>query len=212
VTPRRSSTRCGRAPVWVSAALYAMLSVGALAAQPSSASAGDGEQADGVYGRFDGDLDLGVALGGELERGAARTAARFSAHYYSTAGVYASYRDALSRDDPDARLVSLGVDLRPLFIPRWSQGWEKGPALLDLLLDSASLSLGAYWGSHAREAHASRGLELGLGFGVPLFARASGPWIGARGLVRWPEPMLGGHELSALATLEWHWIANGPWL
>jgi hypothetical protein len=188
-----------------------MLSVSAMVVQPATSSAAEGGRADGVYGRFDGDLDLGVALGGELERDALRAAARATVHYFSTAGVYASYRDALDRDDADARLVSLGVDLRPLFIPRWSQGWERGPALLDLLLDSASLSLGAYWGSPAPEAHFSRGLELGLGFGVPWFARASGPWLGARGLVRWPDPMLGGHELSALATLEWHWVVNGPW-
>jgi hypothetical protein len=189
-----------------------MLWVRSVAAQPATASAAEGEQADGVYGRFDGDLDVAVALGGELERDAARAAARATVHYFCTAGVYASYRDALDRDDPDARLVSFGVDLRPLFVPRWSQGWEQGPALLDLVLDSASLSLGAYWGSSAGEAHSSRGLELGLGMGAPVFRRASGPWLGARGLVRWPEPMLGGHEVSAMATLQWHWIVNGPWL
>ncbi|MBN1609670.1 MAG: hypothetical protein JW940_23760 [Polyangiaceae bacterium] len=193
---------------WTSAGLLAS----AVTVGPPAAVGAEREQTDGVYGRFDGDLDLGVALGGELEKDAARAAARFSAHYFCTAGVYASYRDALSRDDPDARLVSFGVDLRPLFIPRWSLGWENGPALLDLVLDSASLSLGAYFGSAAPETHAPRGLELGLGFGVPLSARASGPWLGARGLGRWPEPMLGGHELSALATLGWQWMVHGPWL
>ena len=212
MTTRRSSPRHGPARVWMSAGLCTLLYVSAAAAQPAIATAAKDEQTDGVYGRFDGDLDVAVALGGELEKDAARAAARASVHYFWTAGVYASYRDALGRDDPDARLVSFGLDLRPLFIPRWSQGWESGPLLLDLVLDSVSLSLGAYWGRSVPEAHASRGLELGLGVGVPLFAQASGPWIGARGLVRWPEPMLGGYELSALATLEWHWIASSPWL
>jgi hypothetical protein len=211
VTTRRSAgghhTTRGRRP----AGLCALIYVYAVTAPPATASAAEAG-ADGVYGRFDGDLDVGVALGGEVERDAARAAARATLHYFSTAGVYATYRDAFSRDDPDGRLVSLGVDMRPLFMARWSQGWETGPALLDLLVDSASLSLGAYWGSSAHQGHASRGLELGLGAGVPLFAGASGPWLCARGLVRWPEPLLGGHELSGLATLEWHWIASTPWL
>jgi hypothetical protein len=85
--------------------------------------------ADGVYGRFDGDLDFGVGLGGEVEQHATRAAVRASLHYFWTAGVYASYRDALGRDDPDAQLASVGVDLRPLFMPRWSEHWETGPAL-----------------------------------------------------------------------------------
>jgi hypothetical protein len=211
VTGLRSASRRSRAPVWVAAGLCAMVTASAGIAAPAPSSVGR-EAHDGVYGRFDGDIEVGFALGAELEKDAARAAARATVHYFSVAGMYASYRDAFNRGSPDARLVSLGLDLRPLFIPRWSQGWEDGPALLDLMLDSAALSLGAYWGSSAPEARSSRGLELGLGFGVPLFTRASGPWLGARGLMRWPEPMLGGHVISALATLEWHGVMNGPWL
>src|SRR5690606_8087976 len=99
-------------------------------------------QTDGVYGRFDGDLNLFGGLGGELESGSGRALVQLSAHYYWTAGVYATYRAALG--DGQARLLadrigSLGVDLRPLFIVRWSFDWQTGPAVLDLFLDSISL-------------------------------------------------------------------------
>src|SRR3954452_20565636 len=49
--------------------------------------------ADGVYGRFDGDLDLGFALCAQFgSAGHAAAALRGSSHYFSIAGVYASGR------------------------------------------------------------------------------------------------------------------------
>src|SRR6187551_2800313 len=63
---------------------------GASARLPRSSEGGSG---DGVYGRFDGDLDLGLALGAELgSAGQAAPALRASAHYFSIAGVYLAGR------------------------------------------------------------------------------------------------------------------------
>src|SRR5882757_3946345 len=139
---------------------------------------------DGVYDRFDGDLDLGLALGAEF--GAAGKPAplvRGTAHYFSIAGLYAAGRFRAGGNSQPS-LGDFGVDLRPLFVPRWAKGYETGPAFFDLTLDSLSFSLGAFWRQKSEARAAVRGFELGLGFGLPLCSRAAGPWLEARGVVR----------------------------
>src|SRR5689334_7876866 len=71
---------------------------------------------DGVYGRLDGSLALGFAAGAELEGGEGRGALRIAGHYLWTAGVYGRYSDAFGGgSERPRRVVSLGLDLRPLF-------------------------------------------------------------------------------------------------
>ncbi len=183
---------------------------------------------DGVYDRFDGDLDLGLALGAELGSvGQAAPALRASAHYFSIAGVYFGGR-VKAGDESAPSLFALGVDLRPLFVPRWAKGYETGPGLLDLTLDSLSLSLGAFWsgrrtpgtapgsagaspgmfGAPPGQHRSERGFEAGLGFGVPLLARASGPWLEARALLRYPDAE--EREEAVLIALAWHGFVTTP--
>ncbi len=178
------------------------LSAGRAQAEPLATS-----RHDGVYDRFDGDLDLGLAVGAELgSAGNAAPAVRASAHYFSIAGVYLGGRIEAGHESAPS-LFSLGVDLRPLFVPRWAKGYETGPGLLDLTLDSLSLSVGAFWA--ARSAHdEERGFEAGLGFGVPLLARASGPWLEARGLLRYPDAEK--REEAVLIALAWHGFVTTP--
>lgn len=141
----------------------------------------DAPPSDGVYGRFEGDLDFALGVGAELDEGAARGALRFSLHYFYAAGFYATYRDAFSDDADVRRVLSFGVDLRPAFIPRWSKNMQQGPGFLDLALDSISLGLGAFWEQpKGRSFAADRGFETSLGFGVPLLGRATGPWLESR--------------------------------
>ncbi len=147
---------------------------------------------DGVYGRLDGSVAVAGSLGAELEDGEPRGALRLSAHYVWMAGAYARYSDAFGHaQQRPARVASVGVDVRPLFLPRFALDWEHGPALLDLTLDSLSLSAGAFWAkpasTTARSAMAQgddfgdeRGFEAGLGLGIPLLARAAGPWLDFR--------------------------------
>jgi hypothetical protein len=137
---------------------------------------------DGVYGRFDGSLALAASAGAELEAGEARGALKLSAHYLWTAGVYARYSDAFGAEDlRPARVASLGIDVRPLFLPRFSLDNEHGPAWLDLALDSFSLNAGAYFAApHQGDFGDVRGFETGLGFGVPLCGEARGFWLDAR--------------------------------
>ena len=137
---------------------------------------------DGVYGRFDGNIDLGLAAGVELEAGEPRAALRASGHYLSSAGVYFRYEDGFgSNDVRPLRVAALGIDVRPLFLPRFALDLQQGPALLDLTLDSLSLSAGAYVAQPELGAFADeRGFDLGLGFGVPLCGEARGLWLEAR--------------------------------
>ena len=164
---------------------------------------------DGVYDRFDGDLDLGLGLGAELgSAGHAAPAIRGTAHYFSIAGVYLEGR-VRARDDSARSLFGLGVDLRPLFVPRWAKGFETGPSFADLTLDSLSLSLGAFWTERPAHAlNAARGLEAGLGFGVPLFASAAGPWLETRGVLRYPDG--GSREEALFVALSWHGFVLTP--
>lgn len=138
--------------------------------------------ADGVYGRFDGSLTLGASAGAELDAGEPRGALKISAHYLWTAGVYGRYSDSFgSASERPLRAVSLGIDARPLFLPRFARDMEHGPALLDLTLDSFSLNAGAYFAQPTgRGFGEDRGFEAGLGFGVPLSGEAAGPWLEAR--------------------------------
>ena len=158
---------------------------------------------DGVYDRFDGDLDLGLALGAELgSAGRAAPALRASAHYFSIAGVYLSGRVNAGHDSAPS-LLGAGVDLRPLFVPRWAKGFETGPGFFDLALDSVSLSLGAFWARRDR-----RGFDAELGFGLPLLATAAGPWLEARGALRYPDA--GAREEAVILALAWHGFATTP--
>jgi hypothetical protein len=101
------------------------------------------------------------------------------------------------------------VDLRPLFIPRWSTNRQIGRPLVDLTLDSISLGLGAFFGEPENQSFGDeRGFELSLGFGVPLFARADGLWLELRGGLEWPNT--GDLREKALAVLSYHFYALSP--
>jgi len=178
-------------------------------ASARSAPAVQSASADGVYGRFDGDLDLGFALGAEFgSAGHGAPALRASAHYFSVAGMYASGRIKAGEQSAPS-LFGLGVDLRPLFVPRWAKGYEAGPAFWDLTLDSLSLSLGAFWAQRgAHEPGSSRGFDAQLGFGVPLLACAVGPWLEVRGALRYPDGA--SREEALLLALSWHGLVTTP--
>ncbi|HEY3667543.1 MAG TPA: hypothetical protein VGL19_16170 [Polyangiaceae bacterium] len=164
---------------------------------------------DGVYDRLDGDLDLGLGLGVELgSAGHAAPALRATAHYFSIAGVYLFGRARVG-DESARSLFAAGVDLRPLFVPRWAKGFETGPSAFDLALDSLSLSLGAFFTERApRARNPARGFEAGLGFGVPLFATASGLWLETRGVLRYPDAA--AREEAVFLALAWHGFVLTP--
>jgi hypothetical protein len=172
---------------------------------------------DGVYGRFDGDLDLSVAAGGAAVRGGSGGVALLRASFLQTAGFYTAYTDAFgAATTGPARTIALGVGLRPLFLPRWGLNMQHGPAIVDLTIDAFSLDLGVVWAAD-RDGRigGSPGLELALGTEVPLAGRAAGPWIGARGALRWAKSDLAGVSDAGPAiaptlflTFAWHFVSN----
>ena len=169
----------------------------------------------GVYGRFEGDLDLGLGLGVEAAGGHVAGASRLSLHYFSMAGITAGYTDAIGGEAGVERTVSVGIDLRPTFVPRWALNLEHGPGVVDLTLDSISVGMAAFWSTpRGRSFGDERGFEGSLGLGVPLLGTASGPWLEARGVARWADPGGrgdGGAVGAGLFVLSWHALLES-WL
>lgn len=127
-------------------------------------------QGDGAYGRFDGDLIVDLALGGgagivdEVDGPAARGAATATARlrFLDAAGVMAE----LEWRPEGASRVMLGVDLRPLFLPRFFLGAITADRYWDILIDSIGLDLGVA----LTPLDDTIGVALAVGFGldVPL--------------------------------------------
>ena len=141
---------------------------------------------DGAYGRFDGDLELGLGAGAALAQGGPAIVASGSAVYLGTAGVYAQYTDALGAEQPrTARSLAAGVVLRPLFLGRYARDLERGPARLDLLVDSLALELGAVFRAPTRATfEPTPGLEVAVEAALPILPEASGPYLALRAALR----------------------------
>lgn len=174
--------------------------------------------ADGVYGRFDGDLDLSLAAGAELLRDGPGGIAMARAFYLETAGMYVAYGSSFGNFSAvPPRSIGIGIGLRPFFLPRWGNDLDRGPALLDLTLDAVTFDIGVVWAAD-QEGHFTHaaGLEVGLGTEIPLAGQAAGPWIGARGALRWRGWELGaadGGDPAALGpalylTFGWHVLVD----
>jgi len=163
---------------------------------------------NGAYGRFGGDVSLALGAGAELAD-QARLAARLALHHFWMTGIYGYYADALGGDDP-ARLLSFGIDLRPAFLPRFSQNLQRGPAWLDLGIDSISLGLGVYYADRGDGFASERGFEASLGLGFPLLQRARGPWLEARGLLRWADDSSSSGRGAVVVMLAWHELWLSP--
>lgn len=186
---------------WVLAS--ALLLAPRLAAHSPSAS-----DSDGVYGRFSGNTDLSLKLGGLISDSRLAGSVGASAHYYSLLGVTGDYSESLVADAAHTRSVSLGTELRPLFLPRWILGLERGPAWLDLTLDSTCVGFGAYFTDAGTEREDTRGVWLSFGVGAPVLNQAAGPWLELRFVRRFPDhDALGGDPRNALMFyLSWHHV------
>lgn len=139
---------------------------------------------DGVYGRFNGDVALEVGAGVELglDPGVLRPLVVSSFSIYQSAGLYASFRQAVMDDDEVLRLASAGVLFSPLFLLRFSKAKQTGHAFFDLTLDSLTLNAGLHVDQLRGQGFGDPlGAEVGLGLGIPLFGRANGLWLRARG-------------------------------
>ncbi len=170
---------------------------------------------DSTYGRIDGDVALVGGVGASFGPTAPRLAFDLRFRYLDTVGVFVDYEDAPlvgSTADP-RRVFSTGLELRPLFLARWLQLGELHRTRFDLVVDSFGLELGAVFQQASGTSFGQRpGVHAGLGLEVPIFARASGPWIGFHGGVRWSDAVISGgpvndpgdRALYLAITLSWH--------
>lgn len=162
---------------------------------------------DGVYGRFDGTFALGIGAGIEAapSSSAVRPAAAGALRFYQSAGLLIGYTQAVMEEDPLERGLAASFLLEPLFLIRWSGDRQSGYAFWDLLLDSISVSGGLLLAeSRGGSFGDTAAFRAGLGAGLPLMARASGPWL------RFGGQMDAGLEANVVGTLwarlEWQWV------
>lgn len=207
--PLRVRRRSCPLPGWLQRGLLTLCVMTTTAA----ARGAPGEVPDGVYGRFDGDLSLSVGGGAELALDPAhpRWLGSLALRYYSLVGVYTTYRESFDEDDPIRRGLSAGLLVEPLFLLRWTRAEGGASAFWDLVIDSLGVSAGAALLQPRGEDFfdpRGRGVELGLGLGVPLFAWAEGAWLRTRGLVRWRDD--GSADTVLWLTLEWQSFFQSP--
>jgi hypothetical protein len=151
------------------------------------------DSVDPSYGRVEGDVTVAPGVGLAAEPRGPSFVGEIRIRYLETAGLFAIYEDGNVLNSPAEphRSLSLGTELRPLFLARYLQDLEVRRAWFDLVLDSLGFDLGAVFAQPAGESFsAPPGLQVGLGIEVPLVLRANGPWIGVRAGVRWSEDAL----------------------
>ncbi|MGH7282342.1 MAG: hypothetical protein ACRELY_12505 [Polyangiaceae bacterium] len=168
---------------------------------------------DTSYGRVDGDVSLVMGAGVTLAPRTPRPSVDLRLRYIETLGVFWDYEESFGITNDPSRVMSLGMELRPLFLARWLQGYEFESARPDLLLDSVGLELGAYFAQpDGRGFGARQGLQAGLGVELPLMTRAKGIWIGLHGGARWSDAVFEGADVQSPSdrslflsiTLSWH--------
>jgi hypothetical protein len=163
---------------------------------------------DGVYGRFDGPLSLQPFIGGAYTFAGPVTELGVAVYFLHTVGVQGKYVDGrlmpLSGRAP-LSISTVSLALRPLFLLRWSKNLEQGPSLLDLTVDSLTLKIGGFWAEFEHDPDSKRGFESELSLGVPLLAKADGPWLTFAVVDRLPKVAHEGRsvDLSLSARFEW---------
>lgn len=189
-----------RVPTWVGCCTCAALAVAV--ASPCAA------EGDGAYGRIDGDLAWQIDLGAGLRNGSPGASLSASTRYLDTAGLYVSGFLPWSEHRDRPRTASCGVELRPLFLPRFLKNLEHGPPLLDLTLDSTALRLGALVSSSHDASFRTPGWEAALQLGAPLTSSASGPWLRFGAALQWSHASLAGSPARGAASL---WTVALAW-
>jgi hypothetical protein len=179
-------------------------------ARPSRAD----EQTETSYGRVEGDVTFVVGAGTVVAPRGLRGAAELRARYLDAAGIFATYEDGAlfgSGAEP-GRVVSAGLEVRPLFLFRWLQGHETGIPRLDLVLDSFGIEMGWALFAPSGEGLGQSALQVGVGIDVPVTPRATGLWVGLHAGLRWSDATLASGQVEnaddrnayLALTLSWH--------
>ncbi len=151
------------------------------------------EPEDGGYGRLEGDLGLSVETGVSETFVGESIMTRAGVSYLSSIALVGQYNDTFELGVQSLhRSLLVAVEVRPLFLGRWAKDMQRGPAYLDLFVDSLALGLGLYR-SWLRPGHCppnsavcrDDGMELSLGLDMSLLPQADTPFIALRGALRW---------------------------
>jgi hypothetical protein len=174
---------------------------------------------DTTYGRIDGDIGLVLGVGVTVGPDAPRGSVDLRVRYLETAGLFFDYEEGaiFGNGAEPVRVLAGGLELRPLFLGRWLTGHELGNGRLDLAIDSLGFEIGGFFAQPQYGQLGERpGLQAGVGIELPILARASGPWIGLHGGIRFSDSALSGGPTSDPAdrafflsiTLAWHQIVG----
>lgn len=166
---------------------------------------------DTSYGRIDGDVSFTAALGATFGPRAPRGAIDFRLRYLWTAGLFVTYEDALGGSAEPRRALATGVEIRPLFLARWSSGYETGNGYLDLMLDSLGLEIGAAFAEPRGRPFGRPGFQLGAGMQIPIFPNATGMFVGVHGGARWMEAALAGESVLAAGDRSGYFLLTIGW-
>jgi hypothetical protein len=202
---------------WASeVSLLVLVASSAAASSARDALAQAAQPIEPSHGRVDGDLTVVVGAGAAVAPQGVRPEGELRLRYLETAGLFTTYEEAAllqgAAADPQ-RVLTLGGELRPLFMARWLLGYETRRVRLDLAVDSVGIELAAVFAQRPGGPFGSElGLQAGLGLELPLLEQPSGPWIGLHGGVRWSDEALasgvvrGAVDRAAFVavTLAWH--------
>jgi hypothetical protein len=169
----------------------------------------------GTYGRIEGDLTVAASVGATVTPDGTRGALDARVRYLDTAGLFATYEDGFGTSTDPTRVFVSGLELRPMFLGRWLLNMESGRPYADLILDSIGLDLGLLMVQPKGGSMSGLpGLQVGLSAEVPIFPRASGPWVRVHGGMRFDESTVvygtnaatWGHAPFLTITLGWHQV------
>lgn len=141
--------------------------------------------ADGSFGRIEGDAAVQFDLGGGADDGHGAISAGMTARYLQTAGLYTMWLVHPNDERHPRWSAAVGIELRPLFLPRFLQNWQGSSATWNLLLDSIGLRFAAVTASDGPLRHGGPGFDAGLGLSLPLSADSNGPLLASAACVRW---------------------------
>ncbi len=169
---------------------------------------------DTSYGRIDGDLGASIAAGATFGPRQPRGAVDLRLRYLWTVGLFATCEDGpmFGGGAEPRRAIAGGLELRPLFLARWFSGLHSGNGYVDMTIDSLGIELGAVFAQPIGAAFGSRpGFQAGLGAEVPLFARATGMFVGFHGGARWSDAALSGRTLEGAADRSLYLTVSLGW-
>lgn len=154
-------------------------------------------QADGAYGRIDGDMAAQIDAGAGVIGNRAVGLVTGTMRYLQTAGLYTTFAHQLKQPprvrDSAPWSWSVGVELKPLFMPRFLSDLQSDTPVLDLFVDSFSMRFGLVT-SHRGPMSQQPGFEAAIAIGLPLTKHATGPWISTSAAMRWSQHGMDSHD------------------